>query len=440
MAAPFSEFVGNKRLLWIAQEWERYADELAEWAMEHLVNRRDVWGQYTLREGEVGFVTLPIPERRGTGSDMVTMQKLRRHFSGRAVSHLISLHSISDHDTCKWFAVDIDLHDPTVMNADELAADNLAAALGWARRLREQLFDPCVIDTNGRGGYHVLVLLDKQYPLAGVYDFVDDLRSDWQKYNLPRKPECFPPRREVAEGHLPYPLRVPGRHHTFPHYSRVWNFDGMGENDWLEGAEAIEALLALRPAELKVAPSVRKTARKLVQKKKEVKRKPKVCVDLDGVLAKYESWRGPDQIGPPLPGAMEFMTQLAQIADVVIFTTRCSSDHFGEHSTLVSPGRLKIRVIDWLEKYNFPYADVYVGQGKPHALAFIDDRAVSCSPQKDPDAFTKALAATRALVNPRSANQTRELATGLPTTDDKPRKAKTKPREVVKANGRLVKG
>lgn len=439
MAAPFSEFVGNKRLLWIAQEWDKYSDELAEWAMEHLVNRRDVWGQYTVREGEVGFVTLPIPERRGTGSDMVTMQKLRRHFAGRAASHLISLHSISDHDTCKWFSVDIDLHDPTVLNADELAADNLSAALAWARRLREQLFDPCVIDTNGCGGYHLLVLLDKEYPLAEVYDFVNELRSDWDKFNLPRKPECFPPRREVAEGHLPYPLRVPGRHHTFPHYSRVWNFDGMGENEWLEGAEAIEALLALRPAELKVAPSVRKTARTLVQKKKEVKRKPKVCVDLDGVLAKYENWRGPDQIGPPLPGAMEFMTSLAQIADILIFTTRCSSDHFGEHSTLTSPGRLKIRVIDWLEKYNFPYSDVYVGQGKPHALAFIDDRGVNCSPQKDPDAFTKALAATRALVNPRSAKETREMAKRSEPVAEKSRPVKPKKREVA-TNGRLVKG
>ncbi len=303
MAAPFSEFVGNRRLLWIAQEWDKNSDQLAEWAMEHLVNRRDVWGQYTMKEGEVGFVTLPIPERRGTGSDMVTMQKLRRHFSGRAVSHLISLHSISDHNTCKWFAVDIDLHDPNVVNADEIAAANLAAALEWARRLREQLFDPCVIDTNGRGGYHLLTLLDHEYPLADVYDYVNELRSDWDKFGLPRKPECFPPRREVAEGHLPYPLRVPGRHHTFPHYSRVWNFDAVGENEWLEGAEAIEALIALRPAELKVAPSVRKTARTLVKKKKEAKRKPRVCVDLDGVLAKYESWRGPDQIGPPLPGA-----------------------------------------------------------------------------------------------------------------------------------------
>jgi len=428
MAAPFSEFVGNKRLLWIAQEWDKNSDQLAEWAMEHLVNRRDVWGQYTMKEGEVGFVTLPIPERRGTGSDMVTMQKLRRHFSGRAVSHLISLHSISDHNTCKWFAVDIDLHDPNVVNADEIAAANLAAALEWARRLREQLFDPCVIDTNGRGGYHLLTLLDHEYPLADVYDYVNELRSDWDKFGLPRKPECFPPRREVAEGHLPYPLRVPGRHHTFPHYSRVWNFDAVGENEWLEGAEAIEALIALRPAELKVAPSVRKTARTLVKKKKETKRKPRVCVDLDGVLAKYESWRGPDQIGPPLPGALEFATSLSQIADIVIFTTRCSQEHYGEHSTttLVSPGRLKIRIIDWLEKYNFPYADVYVGQGKPHALAFIDDRAVNCSPQKDPDAFDKALAAAGALVNPRSARQLQTATETKQASNGKTKRASVK--------------
>ena len=50
---------GDKRLLWIAEEWQRYADKLAEWAMEHLVNRRDVWSQYTFKNGEVGVVMLP---------------------------------------------------------------------------------------------------------------------------------------------------------------------------------------------------------------------------------------------------------------------------------------------------------------------------------------------------------------------------------------------
>src|SRR5829696_5133081 len=149
MAAPFAEFAGNKRLLWIAEEWVRYADELAEWAMERLVNRRDVWSQYTLKDGKISVVMLPIPERRKLGTDMVTITKLHRHFSGKSPAHLIGLHSISDHSTAKWFAVDIDLHDESLPNADEVAEANFAAALDWADRLRELGMDPMLLDSNG---------------------------------------------------------------------------------------------------------------------------------------------------------------------------------------------------------------------------------------------------------------------------------------------------
>src|SRR5215203_7315920 len=142
MSVPFIEFEGNRRLLWIAEEWQRYADELAEWAMENLVNRRDVWSQYTLRNGEISVVMLPVKERRAAGTDMVTLNKLRRHFAGRAVSHLIGLHSISDHSTARWFAIDVDLHDEGAANADDVAAANLAAALDWTARLRAAGFDP----------------------------------------------------------------------------------------------------------------------------------------------------------------------------------------------------------------------------------------------------------------------------------------------------------
>ena len=55
----FPGFAGNKRLHWIAEEWLRYADRLAEWTMEHLVNRRDVWSQYIVKNGEVGVVIRP---------------------------------------------------------------------------------------------------------------------------------------------------------------------------------------------------------------------------------------------------------------------------------------------------------------------------------------------------------------------------------------------
>ncbi len=401
MPAPFYEFAGNKRLLWIAEEWVRYADDLAEWAMERLVNRRDVWSQYTLKDGKIRVFMLPVPERRKLGTDMVTLTKLERHFSGKSAAHLIGLFSISDHATCKWFSVDVDLHDETVPNAGEIAEANFAAALEWAEKLRSRGMDPLLLDSNGVGGYHVWVLLDKEYPLADVFDFADSLRSDWERLGLPRKPEIFPPKRAVGPNDLPYTLRVPGRHHTRLFYTRVWNFDAIaGENEWLEGGDAIEALLATRPSKLpKKARAVTKrtlTPAPAPKKREPATRKPRICLDLDGVLAQYDKWRGIEHIGDPIPGALKFTKDLAKIAEIVIFSSRCAQD-IAEGSR-ITPGQLRIHIIEWLEKHKFPYSDVYVGQGKPRAAAFIDDRAVTCSPQNDKDAFKNALEATRILV------------------------------------------
>lgn len=130
--------------------------------------------------------------------------------------------------------------------------------------------------------------------------------------------------------------------------------------------------------------------------------RPRVCLDLDGVLAKYEGWKGPDHIGTLLPGALEFAWSLAQFADIVIFTSRCSMDTGRGNGSAVDPGRMRIKIIDWLEKYKFPYSDVYVGHGKARAAAFIGDRAVSCRPQSDKATFEKALAPTKAVLSNRS--------------------------------------
>ena len=400
MPAPFYEFAGNKRLLWIAEEWMRYADELAKWAMERLVNRRDVWSQYTLKDGKIRVVMLPIPERRKLGTDMVTLTKLHRHFQAKSAAHLIGLFAISDHSTSKWFAIDVDLHDETLPNADEVAEANLAAALEWAEKLRAGGMDPLLLDSNGVGGYHVWVLLDKEYPLADVFDFADNIRSGWHRLGLPRKPEIFPPKRIVGLDDLPYTLRTPGRHHTRHFYTRVWNFDAIGgENEWLDGGDAIEAMLSTRPSKLPKSKTSKKT--ELVpapapKKRKPATRKPRVCLDLDGVLAQYDKWRGVDHIGDPIPGALDFAKQLAKIAEITVFTSRCAQD-VSEGSRITS-GQLRIRVIEWLEKHNFPFTDVYTGQGKPRAAAFIDDRAVVCSPQNDNKAFEKALDHTILLV------------------------------------------
>jgi hypothetical protein len=399
------KFAGDRRMLWIASEWQVYSGPLADWAMERLANRRDVWSQYTLRDGEVRVVMLPIKERRKAGTDMVTLNKLRRHFAGRAVSHLIGLHSISDHATAKWFAIDIDLHDESIANSDDVAAANLAAALEWTARLRSAGFDPLLFDSNGVGGYHIWVLLDKEYPLADVFDYADSIRSDWEELNLPRRPEIFPPKREVDEDDLPYTLRLPGRHHTRKHFTRVRNFDPLVEQEWLEGGEAIEAILSARPSSLPKPPkrkapaAAKRTAKKRAAAGSSVRRRPRVCVDLDGVLARYDGWKGPEHIGPPLPGALEFARKISESADIIIFTSRCSDDRAAETGRTTDPARVRLKIIDWLERNKFPYHDVYTGHGKPVASAYIDDRAVHCSPQTDRSAFNAALKKTKSVLS-----------------------------------------
>jgi hypothetical protein len=407
MVQPFAEFAGNKHLLWIANEWFSFSEQLADWAMERLVNRRDVWSQYTIKAGKVGVVMLPIAERRKLGSDMVTLRKLRRHFAGKAVSHLIGLHSISDHSTCKWFAVDVDLHDEKVINADELARANFNACMTWAERLRGEGFDPFLLDSNGVGGFHLWTLLDREYPLADVYDYANELRHDYVDFGLQKKPEIFPPRREVTPDDLPYGLRLPGRHHWRPHYSRVWNFDRDGDNDWLEGGEAIEFLLGTRPAGLRVSQkkgSPSRAERSTPKKKspKMAQHRARVCMDLDGVLAQYDGWKGLDKIGSPIEGALKFARSIAEFADIIVFTSRCSTDTRERDSPSgLTPGQLRIRVIEWLEQHKFPFTDVYVGQGKPAVDAFIDDRAVPCRPQSDSAAYKTALSQLRKVVRNR---------------------------------------
>lgn len=130
----------------------------------------------------------------------------------------------------------------------------------------------------------------------------------------------------------------------------------------------------------------------------EKKKKKNVAVDLDGVLAQYDGWKGRDHIGHPIKGAREFLLDLRERGyRVVVYTTRCNvsmnSDVVpSEYGETTIAGSLRKLVESWLAKWGMPYDEVYVGQGKPHATAFVDDRAVSCQPQDHGDAaFLQAL-------------------------------------------------
>lgn len=118
------------------------------------------------------------------------------------------------------------------------------------------------------------------------------------------------------------------------------------------------------------------------------------CIDLDGTLAQYK--RGDaalniEKIGDPIPGSQDFVKRLSEHigndghnARIIIFTRRMSEvSESGRHS-------LHKAIVNWLEKNNFVWDEVYDSHGKPDGTAFIDDRGVQCRPQENANAYIEA--------------------------------------------------
>jgi len=236
--------------------WARWADVLAAWAWDRLVNRTDAWGGYRPPEewdreycktdgttGKLGKTTT----RKGT----LTHTILTWHFRPRGRADLVGLHSTSPANTSRWGAVDIDWHGPT-STAPEV---NLRAALAWHNWLTASGFNPLLLDSNGKGGFHLWLLLRSPVPTPRVYDFLQHLIRDHTQHGMPTAPETFPvqPELQPQDGKTAYGnwLRAPGRHHTEPHWARIWS-----GTCWLDGAEAVEFLLALQGDHPSLLPEV----------------------------------------------------------------------------------------------------------------------------------------------------------------------------------------
>jgi hypothetical protein len=60
--------------------------------------------------------------------------------------------------------------------------------------------------------------------------------------------------------------------------------------------------------------------------------------------------------------------------EIIIYTTRCCMQ--------ANPGHDLTKLVNivkaWLDKNSLPYDHVFNGQGKPFAVAYVDDRAVPC--------------------------------------------------------------
>ena len=91
------------------------------------------------------------------------------------------------------------------------------------------------------------------------------------------------------------------------------------------------------------------------------KQPKRVCVDLDGVLALYEGWKGTGHFGDPRPGAREFLTSIQELGfRTYVFTTRRIDD-----------------VWEWLNNYDLAHLVKSVVNHKLPAVAYIDDRAIN---------------------------------------------------------------
>ena len=196
-------------------------------------------------------------------------------------------------------------------------------------------------------------------------------------------------------------MRLPGLHHTHAHYAKIWCGESWLDDPWLAGNDAINALLTAMPGppppktsdeDLEKAEVKRKTGKS--QPKPKFKKepgkgkRPVVCVDLDGVLARYDGWRGKLIIGEPVDGAIEFSRSLAEYADMIVWSARVQTKEDAKP------------IIAWLKQSGIVFKEVFTGKGKPPASAYVDDRAVACEPQKDgPGAFLAAEARIKKLAD-----------------------------------------
>ena len=334
----------------IAGEWYERAGELAEWVMVYLVNRTDVWGRYTRRKSDEHSRAVTVPFRDERGKVYLDVDSLRKHFRTRQPGGQLGIHSSAGDLTSRWLAIDIDLHP----DEDDLSVSpegNLAAACHWRKVLSDRGFDPLLMDSNGMGGFHLLVVFAEPMSTDSVHQFGVELVADYEQRGLVRHPEIFPD-RPTWDRYGDW-LRLPGRHHSRSHYTRVWNDEPFAESPWLDGFDAIDRILATRPA-----------AVPLLQQLGISKLPRTVCLDFDGVLHSYRSgWRGAETIpDPPIHGTKEAVARLRQSYRVVVYSARCRSRE----------GRLAVE--NWLRKHEIDVDEVC--DHKPPALVYVDDRAI----------------------------------------------------------------
>lgn len=205
--------------------WMNAVPELSRWA-HNLVVRRDAHGRYIPPGSRTDPKRVAFAEKSEP-----TEAVLRGHFLGEGV---IGLYVVGVDGTSRFAVVDFDRHgeqgDSDVNERAAIAAHDQAIGMGLSAFLEA---------SNGRGGYKLWLIFREPVPARWVRRLAKKLVCNWKALGLEREPEVFPKQDQIEPGKFGNFVRLPGRHHTLPHWSKVW--DGSG---WLDGEEAARAILA----------------------------------------------------------------------------------------------------------------------------------------------------------------------------------------------------
>jgi hypothetical protein len=216
-----------------AADWRRQATELADWMLP-LVVRDDCHGGHRLCDDGRQMV------ERTTYKSPLTRDVLVDHFAAEDARAVCGLHISSPDERCLLVVVDIDAHgDP---------GDDPEQNRAFARHVHEEAgrlgFAVLLLDSNGRGGYHVWVLLGQMTPMAQACRLGKYLVRDHRAFGLVDPPETFPKRPCLSGKRFGGWVRIFGRHHKRPFWTRVWD-ERCGR--WQEGEAAIKLILGTTP-------------------------------------------------------------------------------------------------------------------------------------------------------------------------------------------------
>lgn len=205
-----------------AEGWRAEASRLAALAWERLVNRVDVWGQYVTK----GALTMPA--KVDGGRVLLDPKIIERHLLGRSRFDVIGLHTTSGAHDFLWGALDIDIHE----KSPETAERNLETARRALAAFRARGLEPLLEDSNGTGGFHVWTFFERPVPTQDLHALLTGVLAE-----IGLDTEVFPKQPRISEyGNW---LRLPGKHHSNGHWSRIDDRD-----QWLEGADAARAWMS----------------------------------------------------------------------------------------------------------------------------------------------------------------------------------------------------